>query len=88
MLWLSSIDGEQFVGDQGYNFDEQDQQEYFAQCKYSMGSSLFPIHFNRLNSCCMCHFDRDSLELNFYLVPTGYALGSFASAPLNHDLVT
>ena len=43
---LSSIDGEQFVGDQGYYFDEQDQQEYFAQGKYSMGSSLFPIHFN------------------------------------------
>ena len=41
---LSSIDGEQFVGDQGYNFDEQDQLEYFAQGKYSMGSSLFPIH--------------------------------------------
>ena len=46
LLWLSSIDSEQFVGDQGYDFDEQDQQEYFAQGKYSMGSSLFPIHFN------------------------------------------
>ena len=44
LLWLSSIDGEQFVGDQGYDFDEQDQQEYFAQGKYSMGSSLFPIY--------------------------------------------
>ena len=85
---LSSIDGEQFVGDQGYYFDVQDQQEYFAQGKYSMESSLFPIHFSSLNSCCMCHLDRDSLQLNYILSPTGYALGSFASAQLNHDLVT
>ena len=41
LLWLSSIDGEQFMGDQEYYFDEQDQQEPFAQGKYSMGSSLF-----------------------------------------------
>ena len=44
LLWLSSIDGEQYVGDQEYYFDEQDQQEHFVQGKYSMGSSLFPIH--------------------------------------------
>ena len=68
LLWLSSIDGEQFMGDQEYYFNEQDQQEHFVQGKYSMGSSLFPIHFNTLNSCCMCHLDRDSLELNLYLV--------------------
>ena len=37
---------------------------------------------------CICHLDRDSLELNLYLVSYGYALGSFASAQLNHDLVT
>ena len=43
LLWLSSIDGEQFSGGQGCDFDEQNQQEYFAQGKYSMGSSLFPI---------------------------------------------
>ncbi|XP_066393514.1 uncharacterized protein [Miscanthus floridulus] len=29
--WLSSIDGEQFSKDQGYDFDEQDQQVYVAQ---------------------------------------------------------
>ena len=72
---LLSIDGEQFVGDQGYDFDEQDQQEYFAQGKYSMGSSLFSIQFNSLNSCCMCHLDRNSLELNFYLVTYGLCIG-------------
>ena len=75
LLWLSSIDGEQFVGDQGYYFDVQDQQKYFAQGKYSMGSFLFSIHFNSLNSCCMCHLDRDSLELNFYLVTYGLGIG-------------
>ena len=74
LLWLSGIDSEQFVGDQGYDFDEQDQQEYFAQGKYSMGSSLFPIHFNSLNSCCMRHLDRDSLELNLYLVSYGICI--------------
>ena len=41
LLWLSGMDGEQFVEDQGYYFDEQEQQEYFVQGKYSMGSSLF-----------------------------------------------
>ena len=71
LLWLSSIDGEQFSEGQGYDFDEQDQQEYVAQGKYNMGSSLFPIHFNSLNSCCICRLDRDSLELNYYLVTYG-----------------
>jgi hypothetical protein len=37
----SSIDGEQFMGDQEYFF-EQDLQEQFDQGKYSMGLSLFP----------------------------------------------
>jgi hypothetical protein len=38
---LSSINGEQFVGDQEQYFEEQDQQElYFDQDKYNMGSSL------------------------------------------------
>ena len=74
LLWLSGIDGEQFVGDQGYDFDEQDQQEYFAQGKYSMGLSLFSIHFNSLNLCCMYHHDRDFLELNYYLVTYGLCI--------------
>ena len=68
LLWLSSIDGEQFVGEKEYYFDEQDQQEHFVQDKYSMGLYLFPINFNTFNSCCMCHLDRGSLELNLYLV--------------------
>jgi hypothetical protein len=35
----SSIDGEQFIGDQEF-FYEQDQQDQFDQGKYSMGLSL------------------------------------------------
>ena len=76
------------MGDQEYYFDEQDQQDHFVQGKYSMGLSLFPINFNTFTSYCMCYLDRGSLELNLYLSPMGYALGSFASAQLNHDLVT
>ena len=63
------------MGDQEYYFDESDQQEYFAQGKYIMGSSLFPIYFNTLNSCCMRRLDRNSLELNFYLVTYGICIG-------------
>jgi hypothetical protein len=38
---LSNIDGEQFVDNQELYFEEQDQQElYFDQGKYNMGSSL------------------------------------------------
>ena len=66
---------EQFVGDQEYYFDKQDQQEHFVQGKYNMGSSLFPINFNTFNSYCMCHLDRDSLELDFYLVSYGICIG-------------
>ena len=74
LLWLSSVDGEQFSEGQGYDFDEQDQQEYVAQGKYSMGSSLFPIHLNSLNSCCMCHLVRNFLELDCCLVTYGLCI--------------
>ena len=75
LLWLSSIDGEQFVGDQEYYFDDQKQQEHFVQGKYSIGLSLFPIHLNIFNSCYICHLDMDSLELNLYLVSYGLCIG-------------
>ena len=39
MLW-SSIDGEQYIGEQDQYFEDQDQQENFEQEKYRMGSSL------------------------------------------------
>ena len=39
--WWSSIDGEQYFGEQDQYFDDQqDQQEFAEQGKYSMGSSL------------------------------------------------
>ena len=50
LLCWSSIDGERFVGDQEYYFDNLDQQEHFDQGKYSMGLSLFPINLNTFNS--------------------------------------
>ena len=73
-MWWLRIDGEQFVGDQEYYY-EQDQQDQCDQGKYSMGSSLFPNNFNH-NSYCMCLLDKDFLVLILYLVTYGYALGS------------
>ena len=75
LLWLSSIDGEQFVGDQEYYFNEQDQQEHFDQVKYSMGSSFFLFTLMHLIHDCMCHLDKDFLELNLYLVSYGICIG-------------
>ena len=40
----SCSDGEENVGDQEYFDDQQDQQEFANQGKYSMGSTLIPIH--------------------------------------------
>ena len=74
LLWLLSIDGEQFSEDQGYDFDEQDQQVYIAQGKYSMGSFLFPIHFKSLNSYCMCPLVRNFLELDYCLATYGLCI--------------
>ena len=42
----SSIDGEQYVGEQGQVFDDQkEQQESLGQDKYNLGPSLLPTHF-------------------------------------------
>ena len=40
----SRSDGEENVGDQEFFDDQQDQQEFVNQGKYSMGSTLMPIH--------------------------------------------
>ena len=76
------------MGDQEYYFNEQDQQEHFDQGKYSMGSSLLPIHFNNQSIFACVTLIRISYNCTYALTPMGYALGSFASAQLNHDLVT
>jgi hypothetical protein len=84
LLCWSSIDGEQFVGDQEY-FYEQDQLEQFDPGKYSMGLSLFSNIFNALKSLCMCLFDKDSLELISYLDSYGI-LQWVAIASAQHKL--
>ena len=43
LCWLR-LDGEENVGDQEFFDDQQDQQEFANQGKYSMGSILIPIH--------------------------------------------
>jgi hypothetical protein len=48
--WWSSLDGEQFLDDQEYYFesDQQSHPEYhFDQGKYNMGLTLLPIHYNQ-----------------------------------------
>ena len=43
--WWSSLDGEQYVGEQGQVFDDQQEsQESFDQDKYNLEPSLLPIH--------------------------------------------
>jgi hypothetical protein len=88
----SSIDGEQFVGDQEQYFDEQDRQEYFEQGKYSMGSSLLSyLPFNYL-VICMCQFvtQKDILVIVIlFLITNGLNLhmGSLLALNINiHDL--
>ena len=41
---LVALDGEENVGDQEFFDDQQDQQEFANQGKYSMGFTLMPIH--------------------------------------------
>jgi hypothetical protein len=76
-----------FVGDQEYYY-ESDQQDQLDQGKYSMRSSLLPIHFNSLNSLCMCLLVKDALVLILFLDSYSYSIGYFASAHINNDLVT
>ena len=45
LMWWLRVDGEQFVGEQEYYY-EQDQQDQCDQGKCSMGLSLFPKNFN------------------------------------------
>ena len=36
---------------------------------------LVSYQFNTLNSCCMCHLDKDFLDLNLYLDSYGMCIG-------------
>ena len=56
MLYVAVLvvfNGEENVGDQEFFDDQQDQQEFANQGKYSMGSTLMPIHLYKL-LICMC----------------------------------
>jgi hypothetical protein len=44
LLCWSSIDCEQYIGDEEYFVDDQDQQEFVEQGKYNMRSTFCPIH--------------------------------------------
>jgi hypothetical protein len=50
--WWSNIEGEQFLDDQEYYFepDEQYHLESFDQGKYNLGLSLLPIHNNQIHT--------------------------------------
>jgi hypothetical protein len=53
--WWSGLDGEQFLDDQEYYFepDQQYHPESFDQGKYNMGLSLLPIHWNYHTYACV-----------------------------------
>ena len=72
----SCLDGEENVGDQEF-FD--DQQEFVNQGKYSMGSTLMPIHHLLITHLHVSNFDthKDILVIDFlFLVSYGlYAYG-------------
>jgi hypothetical protein len=52
-LCWSSLDGEEYVGNQEYFEDQQDQQEFVNQGKCSMGLPWCHIHYI-IYSLCMC----------------------------------
>ena len=54
LLRQSSIDGEQYAGDQEYFVDDSDQQEFTEQGMYSMGQSLFPMNILITYNTCAC----------------------------------
>ena len=53
----SCSDGEENVGDQEYFDDQQDQQEFVNQGKYSMGPTLMPIHHLLIIHLHVSNFD-------------------------------
>jgi hypothetical protein len=74
MCWLS-IDGEPFVDDQEYYY-EQDQQETFDQDKYNLGPPWLPILDTQNFMCmCPCHPFEDFLAID-YRIP--YTFGIYA----------
>jgi hypothetical protein len=75
----SSIDGEQFVGDQEF-FYEQDHQDQFEQGKYSMRLSLLSYSYQANNIIMHIFLVKDDLELILFLDTYYIAWISIASA--------
>ena len=53
----SRSDGEENVGDQEFFDEQQDQQEFANQGKYSMGPTLMPIHHLLIIHLHVSNFD-------------------------------
>ena len=72
----SSSDGEENVGDQEFFDDQQEQPEFVEQGKYSMGSTLMPIHHLLMTHLHVSNFDtrKDILEFDYPVPcsPMGY----------------
>ena len=66
----SRSDGEENVGDQEFFDDRQGQQEFANQGKYSMGSTLMPIHHLLIPHLHVSNFDtRKEILVIDYHVP-------------------
>ena len=73
MCW-SSLDGEEYFGSLEFFGDQQDQQEYVNQGKYTMGLPSCPTHFKHftLHVYNIANY-KDILAIDDnYLVPEGF----------------
>ena len=88
----SRSDGEENVGDQEFFDDQQDKQEFANQGKYSMGSTLMPIHHLLITHSHVSNFDtrKDILVIDYSVPfsPLGYMdMGSLLALKVNvHDI--
>ena len=86
------LDSEENVGDQEFFDDQQDQQEFVNQGKYSMGSTLMSYSPLLITHLHVSNFDtrKDILVVDYPvpLSPTGYMhLGSLLALNITiHDL--
>ena len=72
----SCSDGEEYVGNPEFFGDQQDQQKFIEQGKYSMRSTLIPIHHLLITHLHVSNFDnrKDILVIEYHvsLSPMGY----------------
>ena len=79
LLCWSCLDGEENVGDQEYFDDQQDQQVFANQGKYSMGSTLMPIHHLLITHLHVSNFDtrKDILVIDYPISLFSYGLYAY-----------